>query len=394
MKIKFSPALLKKILSGLLIIGIFYNIGSVLWQQRDKYLSHTYWKNFRSLEQKYLDSQYINKHPKAWLRDEVVFSYAGGKLIKGTNPVLIIPDAPPLGKYMIGVSVLIFNNENIIIAIFGITSLILLYLLSRQIIKDKFLAIIPVFLYSSEPMFKNQFIYTPLMDLFQLVFIILFFLFINKGVVAKKKIIIFFMLANVFLGCFISTKFFVSGATVVASTLLWTIIHRDLKRAILYLVTLPISIAILLLSYARVLSFGYSFRELLGIQKWVFLYHKSNLILPFSVWPLLFINRWYVWFGDKPYISDGQWSITWPIITTLSFIVTGLYIFKKIKINKEIEIPMIWSVCYLVFFSFGQIFSRYFIILLPIFYIISIYGINNIIERFFIKIDKKSRQCF
>jgi hypothetical protein len=141
---------------------------------------------------------------------------------------------------------------------------------------------------------------------------------------------------------------------------------------------LPVSLMVLLLSYIRVFSFGYTVSKFLGIQKWVYLYHNSFLILPFSVWPLLLFNQWYVWFGNKLVISDGQWLFTWPIITIISMITIILYLLKKIPKEKKLEVLMAWVFTYLLFLSFGQVFSRYFVILIPILYIISIYGIAEV----------------
>jgi len=370
---------------------IIYNVGSMLWQQQANYTTVHYWKNYPVLEQQYLDSQYINKHPK-WVGDEIVFSYAGGALIKGTNPVLVIPDAPPLGKYLIGISILLFDNPHIIIGISGIASLVLLYMLSKQVLKDKFIALFPTLLYSSEPLFKNQFVYSPLMDLFQLVFLLSYFYCINKAFLGKKQTTLFFILASMLLGFFIATKFFVSGITILIASVLWTLLNRNKKKLLTLLATIPISVGILLASYARVFAFGYSFREFLGIQKWVFLYHQGQIILPLSVWPLLLLNRWYVWYGNNPVISDAQWLPTWPIITIVSFVTIGFYLFKKIERRREVEILMLWITCYLGFLSFGQIFARYFVILLPILYIIATYGTVAVAKQLILTKKKKHKK--
>src|SRR6185369_2316729 len=116
--------ILKIFLSILLTGIILFNISSVLYLNKDKYLAHDYWQRFPELKHRYLDSQYANKHP-IWIVDEVGFAYAGGALITGENPILVIPDAPPLGKYLIGLSAVIFNNEHVIVAIFGVLSLVL-----------------------------------------------------------------------------------------------------------------------------------------------------------------------------------------------------------------------------------------------------------------------------
>ncbi|MBU2632176.1 hypothetical protein KKG52_00505, partial [Patescibacteria group bacterium] len=244
----------------------------------------------------------------------------------------------------------------------------------------KIISLIPVVLFSFEKIFKNQLIYVPLLDIFQLFFLLVSFYFFILGITNRRKKFILFAFSNLFLGFFISTKFFITGLTVFGAYFLTLLINKD-RRGIVYLITTtPIAIIVLLSSYLRVLAFGYSIRELIGIQKWVYLYHNSFLIFPFSIWPLLLFNKWYVWFGDKPIITDSQWSITWPI---LIIIYTGglfLYFFRKIKIRKQELIFFVWPAVYLFFHSFGQAFSRYFVILIPVLYIVAIKVIIEIIK--------------
>src|SRR3989344_1046316 len=99
---KMSKKLLKHLISFVLISIIIYNIGSVIVSQQHKYLSYNYWQGFLELEKLYLGSQYVNKHPEAWILDEMLNAYAGGAQIKGISPILINPDTPPLGRYIIG----------------------------------------------------------------------------------------------------------------------------------------------------------------------------------------------------------------------------------------------------------------------------------------------------
>lgn len=371
-----------------LLIIVIFNITTVLYPHREKYLSHNYWQRYESLKKTYYDSQYANKHPKGWVPDEVVLSFAGGALIKGENPVLIIADSPPLSKYLIGLSALIFDNENIVTVFFGILSLVFLYLLSLQIFKNRLLSLVPLAFLSFEPIFKNQFVYSPLLDIMQMAFMLGSFYFFNKGFSSKKSWL-FYFLANIFLGMFISTKFFITGGVIAGAYLFILLIHRDKRRLFEMILTLPFSVAVLLLSYIRVLYFGYSLKDMIGIQKWIFLYHKSQLILPFTIWPLLFINKWYIWWGDKRIITSVEWNIMWPIITAGFLITLLLYLLKKIPRKKEFEITIVWATFYLMFFSMGQISPRYLIILLPIFYIITIYGVVGIYQNKYVK--KKSK---
>jgi len=103
-----------RILFVFLIAFIAFNILTTIFQYSSKYLSADYWERYPQLKKMYESSQYVNKNPEGWIADEEANSYAGGALIKGTNPIYIIADTPPLGKYLIGLSALIFKNENII----------------------------------------------------------------------------------------------------------------------------------------------------------------------------------------------------------------------------------------------------------------------------------------
>jgi hypothetical protein len=362
-----------------LLVIIFFNVGSAVWNSREKYLIFNYWQRFPALEKVYLNSQYVNKHPAGWSADETIQSYTGGAFIKGINPIYVLPDTPPLGKYLIGLSSLIFNNENIIILLCSILSLLLIYILSFQIFRSRLLAIVPSLLLSFEPIFKNQIIYAPLLDIIQLVFLLSAFIFFNKGLNSKKSLL-FLFLANVFVGFFISTKFFITGVIIEAAFFLVLLLRKDRKRFLELALTVPVTVFILLLSYIRVLVLGYPFMKFLGIQKWVFLYHKSQLILPFSIWPLILFNKWYVWYGNKPVISDSQWLITWPIITLSMIAVSILGLLKRIKINENLLVLIFWGILYFAFFSFGQITSRYFVILIPVLYIIFTYAVSKLVK--------------
>ena len=364
----------------LLVFLLILSIVLLFIENQDRFLSSDYWQRYPSLKTLYYDSQYANPNFTVVITDENADSFAGGALITGTNPVLVLADTPPLGKYLIGLSALLFNNENIFVLLSGIGSLIMLYLIGMQIFNSRILAIISPLILSFEPIFRNQFRYVPLFDLFQLFFLLLSFYFFNKGVIKFKRVLIkrilfYFALANIFLGCFISIKFFVTGITIVAADYSVLFFNRFQKRLVAFTATLPLAVIVLFLSYSRILAFGYSLRSFFGIQKYVYLYHKSQLILPLSVWPLILFNKWYVWFGPQSVISDPQWIITWPIITILSILTTIFYLFGKIQKNREVEILMAWSVFYLLFLSIGQISSRYLIILLPILYVVSLYGI-------------------
>ena len=367
--------ILRKLFICFCVFVIVWNIGKVLTAHASEYINTSYWQRYPGLLRVYNDSQYANKHPKGWIPDETVNAYAGGAYARGVPPILIAPDTPPLGRYSIGLSALIFHNENTMNLLFFIASLSLVYLSAYMMTKSIPWSLVPVVIVTFDPLITNQLVYTPLLDIIQLVFLLAALYIFSIGYMKKRRYILFFAGASVFLGLFISTKFFISGMTIVAAWGISLIITSKYRRLVWLCATLPISIAILLMSYIRVFILGYSIREFLGIQKWVFAYHQSQLILPLTVWPLIYLNRWYVWYGNSPIISDPQWNILWPIATTV-VVITGIgWIIRKIRLPDLIIPYILWALVYLAFLSTGQTTSRYLILFMPIAYIISTYGV-------------------
>jgi hypothetical protein len=366
------------VVQAIIILIVLYNIISIVVSRHEIYINYDFSKKYNSLEQSYLSSQYMIKNPKGWIPDEMVNAYAGAKYIRGTSPILIAPDTPPLGRYLIGLSEVLFDNPNYITILSAVASLFFIFILSRQIIKNTTLSLIPACLFSFEALFKNQLIYTPLLDMIQLAFLLPTFIFFNKGLVKSNNR--YFLIAGLFLGCFISVKFFATGLTVVAAMGLTLLYNKYFKKIIPLAFASALSVLVLLVSYMVEFVRSPHVLQFLGIQKWVFLYHKSQLILPFSIWPLLLLNKWFVWYGKDPIISDPQWSITWPILTILSIAAVFIYFLKRKKKNLSVEVLLIWISVYILFFSFGQITSRYFVILIPIFYIISVYAVIEAIK--------------
>ena len=78
-----------------------------------------------------------------------MFSYVGYGLINGAPLAGFNAETPPLGKYLIGLSIVIFRNPAYYALFFGIASLILYSFIARVILKDKlFYIFAPLLLYS------------------------------------------------------------------------------------------------------------------------------------------------------------------------------------------------------------------------------------------------------
>lgn len=370
----------KSSLLVILILGvILFNVGRTVLPLAQKYIQADYWDRYPALKKNYYDSIYANKKGD-FIRDEYVYSFAAGSLIKGVSPILVNPEVPPLGKYFISLSILLFNNENTLTLFFGIGSLVLVYLLGKQVFSSTLLALLPVLLLSFEPLFLNQLAITPLLDIIQLFFLLGFFLFFNLAE-KRKKYTKYFLLANCMLGAFISVKFFGTGVTLVGAAVLVLLLKKDIHNLIKYLLTAAVAPILLLVMYIPVLFTGTSLGSFLGIQKWILEYNQGHLTKFFTFFPLFLFNKWYSWW-DTSILSDFQWQITWPISFITFLLALGIYLKYGQYRNKALNIILAWTSLYLIILQTGYMSARYFVILLPALFIIMIYSFKSIVTLY------------
>jgi 4-amino-4-deoxy-L-arabinose transferase-like glycosyltransferase len=361
----------------LITIVIVVNILRAVLPLHEKYVRTDYWERYPALKKMYYDSVYANKKGD-FIRDEYVYSFAAGAYLNGVSPVLVNPETPPLGKYFIGLSIVLFRNEHLLTLFFGIGSLILLYFLGKQIFSSTLLALLPVLLLTFEPLFLNQLRITPLLDIMQLFFLLAFFLLFNKAAEGKKPLQ-YFLLANIMVGAFISVKFFGTGITLLGAATALLLLRKHLQTLIQYVLTTAIAPVILLSMYVPVLLTGYSLREFLGIQKWILLYNQGHAANFFHFFPLFLFNIWYSWW-DTSIMSDFQWQVTWPL-SFVFLLIIGIIYFRLPKYrNKQLDIVLMWAVLYILILQTGYMSSRYFVILLPALFLIMIYGMKVLVE--------------
>lgn len=354
----------------IILILLLLRPAFVLYSQKDIFISKGYSTIYNYLESSYSSSQYVKKENPSIMPDQTLESFAGGAFLKGVNPILIIHDQPPLGRYILSLSILLFDNPNTIMIFLLFLSGLGVFLIARLVLQNVLLAVLPFGIFINEPLFLSKFYYTPLLEPIQLPFVIFSLYFFMQGII-KKDYVKWFILTSVMLGFVISIRFFILGSVLFSSMVFYFLIKKQFNRKFaIFLLTLPIALVVLLVSYTRTIQFGSSIWHIFGIQKYIFYYHKTQLSLPFSFWDLFLFNRWHTWWGEREIISDSQWLITWPIsmILTLVYYLAG--ILKKISISEPEKILIIWIIAYSLFLSLGETSTRYFPPLLPFLYIV------------------------
>ena len=370
-----------KVLIIVLLFITFFRIGQSIYSQKEKFFSRGWSGRFQEYQKAYFSSQYIQKKNPGIIPDESLEIFAAESFLRGLNPILIVHDHPPLGRYIVALSLIIFDNPHVIMIPLILLSLLGLFLVGYEILPNAAIALIPVLFFANEPLLLDKFVSTPLLEPIQFPFLVFALYFFILGV-TKKNCLLYFIATAIMLGFVISIRFFATGAALLFCMLTYFLLQRKLSKSLfLFLATLPLSLVILLLSYTRTMMDGYSVIKIFGIQKYILVYHKSKFILPFTYWDLLLFNRWHTWWGTWAISSDAHWIITWPLgmIFSISNFLYG--IFKKISFQPGETVMMLWIFVYSAMLSTGYTSTNYFLPIIPFTYIIA--------TAFFVKIVKK-----
>lgn len=371
----------KTLLFFILLLFVVLKPAETIYRQKESLFRGGYRENYEVFHKLYYSSQYVKKQNPSIIPDNTLESFAGGIFLRGLNPILIVHDQPPLGRYIIALSIFLFDNPTTIIVPLMFFSAFGIYLLGKLAINNVFTAAVPVALFINEPLFLSKFNYAPLLESIQLPFIIFGLYFFIKGIV-EKNYLRWFILASLMLGFVISTRFFVLGTGLLGTMIIFLFLRKRFDKKFFYFfLTLPLSLLVLVLSYWRTLQFGYSIIDIFGIQKYILFYHKSKFILPFSFWDLLLFNRWHTWWGTMAISSDSQWIILWPISLLLVLLFLAYAVFKKVIINDTEKIIFLWAGVISIILSAGYTSTRYFLPVVPFLYILAVVFLARIFVK-------------
>lgn len=342
---------------------IFLQIGLILVANRALFASRfdeIYWKD------RYEQSQWRLPVSSRVIGDDGLYLYEGSQLIKGANPLDFNAEVPPLGKYAIGLSVLLFGNGYIYGLLTMTAVLILFFVLSRNLLGNATMALGLTALVAMDPLITSQFALT-MLDSLWLFFLILIFIMIDKLTSQKSKGVLFGVL-GILLGLFCETKLPVLAPVLFLPLIFKMTINKQWKElALLFLGFL----GGYLLPYIPYFFSGHSFSEWITAQKWIVAFYRMTRIEPTfgNVLTTLIANR-YQDINSRSWQPVSEWSPLWPMITTAG-IITSIFLLLKKNTHyfwKQIALFVIWVIAFYAIIPFSV---RYLVILLPFLYLIT-----------------------
>jgi hypothetical protein len=327
-------------------------------------------------------SQWVVPNSKNSIGDDGLYAYAGYKYVfSGMNPILNSAEVPPLGKYLIGLTIAIFKNQNVFGLLTGISSLVAFYFLNTMLFKKKLLSFMPLLIFSLEPLFWEQ-LQANYLDLLYLSFLMMAFFF-----TLKKK----FFLASFFVGCFAATKFPPTSILVALSMFIFVFVNsrKDLVKLCVSFILWP---TVFVLSYLRFFTLGNGPIAFLKVMKYFLHYYQIGVQSQdhLMVFDILFRGRLNTWWGSGV-LNVAEWSIFWPLNFCLA-------LFAGIYYRKLIESPFlliaVWVIFYSAFLIVVPVAPRYLLLLLPFLYNISVWVLSESINTKYLRHSGFFRSIF
>lgn len=333
---------------------LFVFLSVVVWANRANFFSPfdaEHWKD------KYEHSQWNLPLSVRAIGDDGLYLYEGYRLTHGGDLTLLNAEVPPLGKYLIGISIALFHNGYIYGLLTNIGILTLIFLLTKKLTDSPFLTWGTTLLLATDPLFSAQYAIT-MLDNLQSFWLLLFLWFLY----AKP----YPLLAGIALGFFSETKFPILTLALlpIGAFYLWSV-QKNI-RPIWHLVTGLILGYIL--PYVPYFFSGHTLLDWLKIQKWIVSFYLHSGLTPTrgSAFANIFLGV-YQNIYSRAWLPSPQWTPVWTLMLGLSL----MLLWRKKITPKEYPALMLAALllAILMFYSVIPFWTRYLVLLLPLWYL-------------------------
>jgi predicted membrane-bound dolichyl-phosphate-mannose-protein mannosyltransferase len=373
---------LEWIFFAIIIILFLYRCNSVFYIQFDPKII--------------LEEYDISIHKGTVFSDDKLYALAGWHYITGATPDTINFEHPPLAKYLIGLSELIFMNQALLSLIISIFTLFLVFLISKKILHIFPFTLLPMLILSMDKLYI-QFSSFSMLDIYATFFaaFTIFFLILNKG---KWTFLFLYITVGLALSCKWITFFLIIIIPI------YYLLNRNWENLKLY----PLGLVIAFLTYSStyvvfflvgnsIIDFMYLQLRMLGFHQgmrigmgapppfWILLNFLLGIEGPSEITVIHFdtVTKIFTFATPEKGISliTTYNPLTWPL--SFSAVIIALYyLFKENK--KMFVIPLVFA-SLLIATSTGKPFVWYLLSGLPFAFISLVY----VIERIYMNSEKK-----
>lgn len=357
---------MKKLVPALFSFILFIFLCIVFWANRGLYTSPfdaSYWTD------KYEHSQWRLANSSRTIGDDGLYLYEGYRLVQGDNPTLLSAEVPPLGKYLIGLSIRFFGNPYVYGFLITTASVVGVIVLAWTISRSSLVAVASGLLVALDPLIADQFART-MLDSLQLMFLML-----TLGALVLGSPV----MTGLLFGLFSASKFPVLSP-VIGAVILFFVWKRkkSLADSLLFVAG---AAAGYLIPYIPYFLQGHTFLAWLAVQKYVVSFYVHGGTLPNfgSELTTLLVGRARDIFS-RVWVTVPEWSPVWPLATLGGILWVGTSLRKK----KLVVFPAIGAlIIFFLFYLVIPFWTRYLVVVLPILYIGTILWLRQTFPKLF-----------
>jgi predicted membrane-bound dolichyl-phosphate-mannose-protein mannosyltransferase len=327
--------------------------------------TYSYSQNREQLTDLFNFSQWRIPQSTRVISDEKLYQVAADYIVRGNNLYDINPEVPPLGKYLYGLSIIIFDNPYITsIALYLIATVVFILLAKQAQFTTEQIAISALLLLTT-PLFFSQLSQT-MLDLPQLLFVLLHCYFFVRILGAAKtgQQMTTTLAAGLLLGLAAAIKFPIFVIVIGCVDAFLLLFQRKVRTLVYFGIA---AAAGYILPFTYYIS-THSFMEFLGAQKWMVHFYRGQYS-EVSIWGNV-VHYFTGIFSD--YAGTTQRSEEWSIVLPLIAAGVCIYLFSKMFKNvftKRMVEPLdyyaLLFIALLFPLFFLSLYTRYFVLVLP-----------------------------
>lgn len=326
--------------------------------------------NMASFGQLYANSQYVKgEATQQRIDDATLYIYAGYAYMQGEDPTTINFEHPPLGKYLLGLSYVLFGNSLILnLVVYAGFLGVCATLLSLFTNKKWLVHLALLFLGTTRVIYVN--VGQGMLDIFSALLLLLIFRTLFSKIHSLKK----YLLVGFFIGTLAATKYpFPSIGLPILLTLSWAFVSKEL---LVSLVSLPLAGITYLASYT-VYFLRHSLADFVAFEwfrlKW---WVVDRNIPPFLIFKTLFIGQFQDW-RNLHIVRSAVWSFSWPLLFVGHF-----WAFLASRVDTRILFIFAYANIQLGLYALGSAsYDRYLIGLLPLWVLVVISGLDTLLTK-------------
>jgi predicted membrane-bound dolichyl-phosphate-mannose-protein mannosyltransferase len=247
----------------LILIFHLYNVRNQLF---DNKLDESWYVSVQSKFSSMMKGESLNVENLVF--DPELYALAGWLYVHGVPPSDFNFEHPPLAKYFIGFSEVLFQSPTAANTLFSLATLLVVYLLSIKLFGKTAFALIPVYALSLEKLFLSE-ARSSMLDIYSTFFISLSVLIFLYAIKAPKL----FPVLSIVIGLGIACKW--ESGLIVFAFIAFLLLDKAWRKLGYFIASLSLAFLVYTGSYLNYFLSGHTFLDFIVLQLSIYKFHSS-----------------------------------------------------------------------------------------------------------------------